>query len=148
VSLQHARGDLALLDEAAADLQRALDEATRLAQRIYPPLLEAGGLAATLRAAAAAAGIEASVDVTAAGAYPPEVAATIYFCWLAALAGPADARPTIEVHNDGEELTFEILTRARGLERHRDRVEALGGRLMVRRERGGTRLSGSLPVAR
>jgi len=34
-----------LLDEIARDVQQALDEAAQLAQWIYPPLLEADGLA-------------------------------------------------------------------------------------------------------
>src|SRR6476469_4046720 len=42
-----------LLDEMARHVQQALDETARLAQRIYPPLLEAGGLAVALRSAAA-----------------------------------------------------------------------------------------------
>ena len=49
-----------LLAELARDVQQALDETAQLAQRIYPPLLEAGGLAAALRAAAASAGVRAS----------------------------------------------------------------------------------------
>ncbi len=46
-----------LLAELARDVQQALDETAQLAQRIYPPLLEAGGLAAALRAAAGSAGV-------------------------------------------------------------------------------------------
>ena len=44
-----------LLRELELDLQRALDVTAALAQRIYPTLLEAGGLAALLRSAAASA---------------------------------------------------------------------------------------------
>ena len=58
----------------ARDVQQALDETAQLAQRIYPPLLEAGGLAAALRSAAASAGIRASVEVAAGPSYAPELA--------------------------------------------------------------------------
>ena len=66
------------------DVQQALDETAQLAQRIYPALLNAGGLAAALRSAAAGAGIRVSVDVPAGANYPPEVAARVYFCCLEA----------------------------------------------------------------
>ena len=58
------------LDELGRDVQQALDEAAQLAQRIYPPLLEAGGLAAALRTAALSAGSSVSVEVTAGSALP------------------------------------------------------------------------------
>ena len=42
----------ALLEEMGRDVQQALDETAKLAQRIYPALIEARGFAATLRSAA------------------------------------------------------------------------------------------------
>ena len=54
-----------LLEEMTRDVQQALDETAQLAQRIYPALLNARGLAAALRSAAADAGIRVSVDVPA-----------------------------------------------------------------------------------
>src|ERR687897_3708562 len=47
----------ALLEEIGRDVQQALDETAQLAQRIYPPLLEAGGVAVGPPAAGAGAGI-------------------------------------------------------------------------------------------
>ena len=64
----------ALLEEMGHDVQRALDETARLAQRIFPPLLEAGGLAAALRSAAVSIGIPASVEVATGASDPPSVA--------------------------------------------------------------------------
>jgi signal transduction histidine kinase len=144
----------ALLEDIAHDVQQALDEATRLAQRIYPPLLEAGGLAAALRSAAVSAGIPCAVEVAAGASHPPEVARTVYLCWLDALehAG-AEAQPMITVRAEEGALAFEIVERAArsdsGLDRLRDRVEALGGGLTIRPERGGgTRVVGSIPLSR
>jgi signal transduction histidine kinase len=141
----------------ARDLQQALDEAVQLAQRIYPPLLEAGGLVAALRAAAVSAGISASVEVTAGASYPPEVAGTVYFCCLEALeqAG-AGARATVTVRDEAGALAFDVAAEGAsapacstaGLDRLRDRVEALGGRLTAGSERGTIRVSGSLPLSR
>jgi signal transduction histidine kinase len=151
----------ALLDEMGRNVQQALDEAAKLAQRIYPPLLETGGLAAALRLASMRAGIPASVEVAAGASYPPEVAGTVYFCCVEALerAG-AGARVTVDVRDEEGALTFEVVGDGAGsaaaaprsdagLEWMRDRVEALGGRLAIRSEPGGgTHVSGSLPLSR
>jgi signal transduction histidine kinase len=142
-----------LLEEMGRDVQQALDETTLLAQRTYPPLLEAGGLAAALRSAAVSAGIRASIEVAADASYPPEVTRTVYWCWVEALehAG-VGARATVTVRDEGGALAFEVVEDAghsdAGLDRLRDRVEALGGRLTIRSEPGrGTRVSGSLPLS-
>jgi signal transduction histidine kinase len=143
----------ALLAELGRDVQQALNETGQLAQRIYPPLLDAGGLAAALRSAAVNAEVRVSLDVPAGADYPPEVAAAVYWCCLGVLehAG-AGARATVTVRDQEGALTFEIVEDGSGspagLDRLRDRVEALGGRLTIRSESGsGTRVSGSLPLS-
>jgi signal transduction histidine kinase len=144
----------ALLNEMGRDVQEALDEAAQLAQRIYPPLLEAGGLATALRSAAANAGIRASVDVSAGTSYPPEVAGTVFFCCLEALQQTgAGENATVTVRDEEGTVTFEVVgdgaRSATELDGLRDRVEALGGRLTIRSEPGGgTRISGALPLSR
>ena len=75
----------ALLDEMERDVQQALDETAQLAQRIYPPLLDAGGLAAALRAAAVSAGVRPRSRSRRARAIRPRSRATVYFCCLEAL---------------------------------------------------------------
>ncbi len=144
----------ALLEEMAADVQQALDEAGRLAGQICAPLIEVGGLGAALRAAAVGAGVPASVDVAGHTSYPPEVAMTVYLGWLEALEWPAGgAKAAITVRDDERTLTFDLSWSAPGekgtLAQLRDRVEALGGRLTVEpAPAGGTRVLGSLPLAR
>jgi signal transduction histidine kinase len=144
----------ALLEEMGHDLQQALDETAQLAQRIYAPLLEAGGLAAALRSAASMAGISASVDVAAGATYPPEFAGTVYLCCLEAIeSAAAGARVTLEVRDEGGVVTFELVEdgtcSAAELDRLRDRVEAHGGQLTIRPQPGrGTHISGTLPFAR
>jgi signal transduction histidine kinase len=150
-----------LLKEIERDVQQALHETAQLAQRIHPPLLEAGGLAAALRAAAASVGIPVSVEVEVGLDCPPEATRTIYLCCLGVLehAG-ADARVTIKVRTEEKAIAFEVaedgaLSPAAAapsdaqLDPLRDRVEALGGRLTVRSEAGrGIRMSGLLPFSR
>jgi signal transduction histidine kinase len=168
VNLQLAGGSVdadpaaakALFEEMGRDVQQALDETAQLAQRIYPALLEGRGFAAALRSAAVGAGIPASVEVPAGASYPPEVAWTVYLCWVDALehAG-AGARARVTVRDEEGALAFEVdedgvarSTAPRsdaGLDRLRDRVEALCGRLTIRSEPGrGTRVSGTLPLSR
>src|SRR5439155_20032734 len=100
----------ALIEEMGRALQQALDEAAQLAERIYPPLLEAGGLAAALRSAALSAGTTVFVEVTAGASYPREVAATVYLCCLEALehAGPG-AQATVKVRDEEGAIAFEVI---------------------------------------
>ena len=147
----------ALLEEMRREVREALDGTRKLANRVYPTLLEAGGLGVALRSAAASAGVPTRVDV-AAGAYAPEIAGTVYFCCVEALEriGPG-ASSTVTVRDDERTLMFEVVEEGAGsgvatadwdLALLRDRVEALGGRLTVVMKSGqGTRLSGSLPTS-
>jgi len=149
----------AILDEMGRDLQQALDETGKLANRIYPPLLEAGGLGAALRAAAVSVGVPTRIEVAAGAGYPPAVAGTVYFCCLEVLEHAGDgARATVTVRDEEGALVFEVVEDGAGsaatasggvLERLRDRVEALGGQLTVQSNPGhGIRVSGSLPLSR
>jgi signal transduction histidine kinase len=143
-----------LLEAMRGDVQQALDETALLAQRIYPTTFDANGLGALLRAAALNAGVRASVDVAAGSNVHPEVGMTVYLCWLDALArGSSETQLTIRVHEGDDALAFEVIGDAprsdADLERARDRVEALGGRLTVESNaEGGTRASASLPLSR
>ena len=141
-----------LLEEMTRDVRQALDETALLAQGIYPSALELGGLASLLRAAAVNAGVRATVDVSDGASRAPEIAMTVYLCWLALLARGSNERPvSIALREDQEALTFEIVGEASAsdvdLERLQDRVAALGGRLTVKPEPGGgIRLAGALPL--
>jgi len=142
-----------LLEEMGRDVQHALDEASLLAQRVYPPRIEAGSLGALLRSAAVSAGVPASVDVAALPNQPPEVVMTLYLWWLNMLAcGSVQTRARITVRESEDALAFELVGNAcsdANLDYLRDRVEALGGRLAITSGSGsGTRVSGSLPLAR
>jgi signal transduction histidine kinase len=149
----------ALLERMQGDVQCALDEAALLAQRIYPPLLDASTLAAALRADAATLGTRVSVVVDGGSRCPPEAVWTVYLCCLAILEQAGEgARTAISVRETPGALVFEIAEDGpgparrtaswnRALDPLRDRVEAVGGRLSLRSADGdGTRVSGSLPL--
>lgn len=141
------------LRDAGRELERALDDATRLAERIHPPLLDAGGLAAALRTAATRAGTPTSVDVAA--NCSPEIATTVYRCCLAAvgMARPG-GRAEVSVREGDLGIVFEVTAEGGSgsggtLDGLEDGVEALGGWLTFGpTDGGGIHLSGSLPPSR
>ena len=140
-----------LLAEMGRAVQVALEDARRLAHRIAPPLLEAGGLLPALRSAAVSADVPARIDVEAGPAIPPEIAGMVYLCCLQVLErADADTTVTIAVHNDEGTLGFEVVADCDlGADRLllHDRVEALGGRLSLSSESDHrTRLVGSVPL--
>jgi signal transduction histidine kinase len=143
-----------LLEQMGRDVQQALDETGKLAHRIYPPLLDAGGLAAAVRSAAVSAGVRTRIGVTAGAAYPPEVAGAVYFCCLEVLQRAGAGASAAVMVRDGEgALAFEVVADCVASETDllplRDRVEALGGRLTIRSASGRVkRVSGSLPLSR
>jgi signal transduction histidine kinase len=143
-----------LLNELRRDVQQALSDAAHLAERIYAPQLEQGGFAAALRSAAVSAGFPASVEVDVNSNFPPEIVHTVHSCWVEALEdGRAERPAALTVREDVGALTFEITLAASRpddwLERLRDRVEALGGRLTSGSQPGhGVRVRGSLPLSR
>jgi signal transduction histidine kinase len=139
-----------LLAETRRGASQALEESRRLADRIYPPLLEAGGLGVALRAAAASADVPIRIDVAPNAAFPPEIAGAVYFCCLVFLEGVDGGTPVaIRVGDEAETLTFGIVADGDvDADRLpiRDRIEALGGRLTIDGSGDQTRADGSLPL--
>lgn len=140
-----------LLADVAEDARQALEEARKLADRIYPPLLEAGGMVVALRSAAAGAGVPTRIDVATGLTCPPEIAGAVYFCCLDVLehAEPGST-VAISVRNEEGAVAFDIDAEcdmdAERL-RLRDRIEALGGGVTIG-SGPGRRISvaGSLPL--
>jgi signal transduction histidine kinase len=142
----------ALLDELQRETRRALTEMQELANRIFPPLLEVGGLVAELRAAASRAGVPARLDVDLDPVSPPEIAGAVYFCALDVFElAPAGTPVVVSVRGEEGAVAFEVDADGDlGSERRvaHDRVEALGGRLTITAEGDRTTVAGSLPLSR
>lgn len=144
----------ALVHEMAANVQGALEETGVLAQTVYPPLLEVRGFASALRSASERAGLTARVDVQASARYPPDITAAVYWSCVEALSSASNgSRATVTVLESDGALTFDVTIvgyhSADRLDRLRDRVEALDGRLTVDdRPDGGSRVHGWLPLSR
>ena len=140
-----------LLVEIAGDTRQALEESRRLADRIYPPLLEAGGLVAALRSAAASAEMPTRIDVAKGLRCPLEIAGAVYFCCLDVLECASVGTPAaISVRDEERAVAFDIVAECTvDAERLlvRDRIEALGGRVTIRPGPGRRiSVSGSLPL--
>jgi DNA-binding response OmpR family regulator len=162
VKLQQVRGLVdcdpaaagVLVDEMRGDVKEALDRLRSLAQRIHPPQLEAGGLPAALRSAAASAGVRVRIDVGANGVYPQEVSTAVYLCIVAAFERLVGTTAAIGIRERNGTVAFEIVAEEVGVDpadAHlaaiRDRVGALGGRLTITAvSGGGMRIAGSLPT--
>jgi len=141
-----------LLEEMQREVRRALTELQELANQIFPPLLEVGGLVAELRAAATRAGVPAQLDVDADTSPPPEIAGAVYFCALDAFErASADTPVLVKVRGEEGALAFEIDAEAHIGTEHRaphDRVEAMGGQVTITARDGRTTVAGSLPLSR
>jgi len=150
----HPDAAKALLGEMAANVREALTETTVLAQKVYPPLLEGRGFATALRSAAESAGVTAVIDVPAGADYPPEISTAVYWSCVEALSSASrGSQATVSVLDADGAVTFEVAVAGHHpeerVERLRDRIEALDGRVSVDdRQDGGSRVHGWLPLSR
>jgi tryptophan 2,3-dioxygenase len=139
---------------ADANVQEALDEAKELAQMVYPQLLEGRGLASALRSAAERAGVTLLVDVQAGIGYPPQVTTVVYWSCVDALSSASrGSQATISLLDEDGVLSFEVAVDRpypeERVDRLRDRIEALDGRVIVEDlQASGSRVHGWLPLSR
>jgi signal transduction histidine kinase len=147
-----------LLAEAVDELQVAVEELRELARGVHPAILTEEGLAAALDSLGSRTPISVSLEV-ADGRLPPGVEATAYFVVCEALANVvkhAEAtKATIRAERRNGILVVEVSDdgvggahagSGSGLRGLADRVEALGGRLVIESPAGGgTRIVGEIP---
>jgi signal transduction histidine kinase len=135
-----------------------------LARGIYPPLLEAEGLAPALRAQVARGPVPVEVVDERGERFPVEVEAAAYFCVLEALQNTAkyaeasgatvrfpedDGALAFEVTDDGKGFDPERTPSGSGLQNMADRLAAVGGQIEVRSAPGrGTTVIGRIPARR
>ena len=150
----------AMLDGAGDELARALEELRELARGLHPAVLTDHGLRAAIEAVADLAPLPVAVDVPLDERLPETVEAAAYFVVCEALTnvakyaqasearvrvGRIDGRAQVEIVDDGVGGADEHS--GSGLRGLADRVEALGGRLMVDSPAGaGTAVRALLPV--
>ena len=148
----------ALQDDANA----ALEDLRDLARGIYPPLLADRGLRAALEAQAQKATTPVRVHGESVGRYPREIESTVYFCALEAMNNIAkyaeataasvrleqrDGILRFTVRDDGRGFDPRAAVGGTGLQGMTDRLEAVGGSLLVESVIGsGTTVTGTVPV--
>lgn len=147
-----------LLDEAIEDLKSTVDSLRDLARGVHPPVLSDRGLAPAIKSLAERSPVAVEVDVLS-DRFRPAVEAAAYFLVAEALANTArhanassvavaaarvDGWLTIDISDDGSGGAD--LGRGTGLQGLTDRVEALGGELIISSPPGGgTTLLARLP---
>jgi signal transduction histidine kinase len=150
-----------IAQEARQALAVALEELRELSQGIHPAVLTERGLAAALEELADRSALPAYLDVSIAEQLSPAVEAAAYFVVSEALTNAAKHSHAgevriaasrkhdllmVEVADDG--IGGAALQGGSGLRGLTDRVEALGGRLMVSSPPGrGTSLRAEIPCA-
>jgi signal transduction histidine kinase len=140
----------ALLDELQREARRASTEMQELATRVFPGLLEAGGLVVELRAAASRTGVPARLAAAMHVTVPPEIVGAVYFCALDVFErAPTGTPVVVNVRAEEGTLVFDIAADGDlGSERRapHDRVEALGGQVTIISSIDRTTVAGSLPL--
>ena len=155
-------GELATeLDSIGAGLNGALDEVGEIARGVHPAALAKGGLRAALRALARRSPIPVHLDLRAKGRLPEHTEVSAYYVVAEALTNAVRhahaSAVSVEVEAVGEVLRVVVrddgaggagFTAGTGLVGLKDRVEALGGRILLDSPRGaGTSLRVELPLA-
>ena len=150
------------LARLADDADRVVEDMREFARGVYPPLLEAEGLRAAIRALGRRSPVPVTIHTDGLGRYERDVESTVNICVTEALrnvvehGGPCRAVVTLgqsngvvdfEVSDDGRGFDVGTTVRGAGLTSMADRIDALAGTLQVRSTPGGgTRIAGSIPV--
>jgi signal transduction histidine kinase len=164
-------GDLLATDPAAGarvvrelgvEAEAALDDLRSLAHGVYPAMLMGRGLPDALRSLALQAPLPVHVIAGGVTRHPIEIESAVYFTcveavqnalkhargatgvWITLGQTPAELR--FAVRDDGPGFAAGSVD-GRGLRNMRDRVEAIGGHVVIdARPGGGTRVTGSIPL--
>ncbi len=151
-----------MLEDMQAQTDEALEDLRDLARGIYPPLLADKGLSAALEAQARKAAVPTTVEADGTDRYEQDTEATVYFCALEALQNVAkyanatharihlawsNGMLTFAVQDDGDGFDPGSTPYGTGLQGMADRLDAVGGSLVVTSEPGrGTTVSGTVPA--
>jgi signal transduction histidine kinase len=147
------------LAELASDLTDATKELQEISRGIHPAVLSKGGLAPALKALANRSAIPASVDIAVEGPVPGPVEVAAYYLVAEALTNAAKhsqaTEVTVSAHRRDTQLYLSVTDNGiggahtgsgSGLVGLSDRVEALGGTLMITSTAGsGTSLNATIP---
>jgi len=148
------------IERAAVGLTDAVDELRELAQGIHPAVLAEGGLGPALKMLARRSSVATKLEVRLDERLPEPIEVAAYYVVSEALTNAAkhgeasvvevhveiaDSALLVRVRDDG--VGGAVLARRSGLVGVKDRVEALGGRILVESPPGaGTSIQVELPL--
>lgn len=150
-----------LMHGLAEDTDQAITTLRDLARGVYPPLLEARGIAAAITADVATLPVPVTINSIGLGRYIQATEATAYFSIMEAVQNAvkhsAASQVTVTLHDDRRSLIFAVdddgggfdgsARVGTGLNNITDRLEAAGGSLTISvAPTGGTRIGGSIPL--
>jgi signal transduction histidine kinase len=157
-----AAAGVAAMHELGADVDRTLEDLRALAHGVYPSLLTDRGLADALRSVLAELPLPAHLVARRLTRQPAEIETAVYFTCVEAVQNASkhavgatslwvslqqDGVLRFEVRDDGVGFEPPIGELEGGLRNMRDRIEAIGGRLMIDSALGhGTRIRGVVPL--
>jgi signal transduction histidine kinase len=157
VDLESVRRQMSEIIDGLVDASKDLQD---LSRGIHPAVLSRGGLAPALKTLARRSTVPVALDLGVEGRLPDCVEVAAYYVVAESLTNAAKharaSEVTVEVQTDGDDLRLSICddgaggadTRTgSGLIGLQDRVEALGGRLLVSSPVGsGTSLVATIPI--
>ena len=151
-----------VLTQLEADAGEAIRAVREFSGGVYPPLLEAEGLAVAIAHQTQRAPLPVAVVADGLGRYSSEIEAAVYFTILEALqniakyAGAstvsvvlrqADGELSFEATDDGSGFDPSTVTAGSGLANMADRLDAVGGTWSVESALGsGTTVRGAVPI--
>ncbi|MEV0071318.1 AAA family ATPase [Amycolatopsis sp. NPDC050768] len=151
------------LGDLAAEATSQLDELREIARGIHPGILDTGGLQAAVRTLGRRSPIPVEVDQQPGLSLPKHVEVSAYFVVAEALTNAAKhsraSSASVTIHLDAAKALLHVtvlddgvggadFTRGTGLLGLKDRVEAIGGRIVLQSPPGaGTSLHAELPLA-
>jgi signal transduction histidine kinase len=151
-----------VLAQLEQDTGTAIESVRDFARGVYPPLLEAEGLAVAISAEGAKSALPVAIQSGDVGRYPREVETAVFFSILESLQNAAKyseaALATVTLDDDGERLTFSVVDDGLGFDPAAvdggsgipgmaDRLDAAGGTLRIESAPGrGTSVLGSVPT--
>ncbi len=155
--------DDAALSELVGEVDRSVDELRELAHGIYPPVLEAHGLADAFRAVVRRSASAVSVEIGDIGRHDPTIESAVYFVGLEALANAGKHAPDstialrlrrlpegaieLVVADDGPGFDPAATAGSHGLLGMSDRVGAVDGSVVVASTPGaGTTVTAIVPT--
>jgi signal transduction histidine kinase len=151
-----------VLAEQGSAVDSAIATLVELSRGIYPKLLAAEGVAAAVRSVVGTSAVPVVVTDHGLGRHPAHLEAALYFCCVEAVQNAVkhasaslvrvdlaavDGRATLRVRDDGAGFDEAAVWASGGLGNMRDRVDSVGGDLVVHAHIGtGTEVLASVPV--